>query len=149
MKSRSVMIAAILTCLTVIAGPATAQERLYINGNSAASGKGSPFSGAVLTGDTLYISGMLGLANGQVPEDPRDEARNMLNAVKAALEAAGMTMDDLVQVTVYTTDLAHYAAFNEVYRTYFTREFPARAFVGAGSLLANARFEMQSIAVKR
>lgn len=133
----------------LLAGPTLAQDRQYINGNSAASGTGSPFSGAVLTGNTLYISGMLGLAQGRSPATPQEEARNMLNSIKATLEQAGMSMDDLVQVTVFTTDLANYAAFNEVYRTFFTREFPARAFVGAGSLLNGARFEMQSIAVKR
>jgi 2-iminobutanoate/2-iminopropanoate deaminase len=45
--------------------------------------------------------------------------------------------------------VAHYGAFNEVYRTYFTREFPARAFIGAGTLLFNARFEVMAIAAKR
>jgi len=92
---------------------------------------------------------MLGLADGQVPDDPRDEARNMLNAIQATLEQADMTMDDLVYVQIFCSDVAHYAAFNEVYRTYFTTEYPARAFVGSGTLLNNARFEMQSIAVKR
>ncbi len=58
-------------------------------------------------------------------------------------------MDDLVTVTVYCSDVKHYDAFNAVYRTYFKKEFPARAFIGAGTLLFNARFEMQGIAVKR
>jgi 2-iminobutanoate/2-iminopropanoate deaminase len=60
-----------------------------------------------------------------------------------------MTMDDLVQVQIFAADLADYAAFNTVYRTYFTREFPARAFLGSGALLNNARFEVLGIAVKR
>jgi 2-iminobutanoate/2-iminopropanoate deaminase len=58
-------------------------------------------------------------------------------------------MDDLVQVQVFANDLADYAAFNAVYRTYFTREFPTRAFLGSGSLLNNARFEVLGIAVRR
>jgi 2-iminobutanoate/2-iminopropanoate deaminase len=69
--------------------------------------------------------------------------------MKSTLEAAGMTMDDLVTVQVFAADLADYAGFNTTYRTYFTREFPARAFLGAGSLLNNARFEVVGIAVKR
>lgn len=142
----------LMVLLTVLMGmtalPVFAQEREYIN-PSLAGGQGAPFSGAVRVGDTLYISGMLGLENGQVPADPADEARNMLNSIKAALEQAGMTMDDLVYVQIFCSDVAHYDAFNAVYRTYFTQEFPARAFVGSGTLLFNARFEMQSIAVKR
>ena len=127
------------------AGQDEEDEREYVN-LSAAGGTGSPFSGAVLADDTLYISGMLGMVNGQLPADPADEARAMLDRIQATLEEAGMTMDDLVYVTVYTTDLSLYGIFNEVYRSYFTGPFPARAFIGAGSLLNGARFEMQSIA---
>ena len=139
---------AISTLLLLTANTSLAQERTYINPGTP-SGTGAPFSGAVLTGNTLYISGMLGLVDGQVPDDPRVEARTMLDSIKATLEAADMTMDDLVYVQIFCSDVEHYAAFNEVYRTYFTQEFPARAFLGSGTLLFNARFEMQSIAVKR
>ena len=128
---------------------ALAQDREYINPRSAADANAPPFSGAVRTGNTLYISGMLGLVNGQVPDDPQEEARVLLDSIKSTLEAAGMTMDDLVYVQIFCSDVAHYDAFNQVYRTYFTREFPARAFLGSGDLLFNARFEIQSIAVKR
>lgn len=127
---------------------AAAQDRSYVN-PSRAGDSGAPFSGAVLTGDTLYLSGMLGLENGQVPSDPAVEARNVLNAIQATLEEAGMTMDDLVYVQIFCSDVAHYDAFNEVYRSYFTQEYPARAFIGAGTLLFNARFEVQGIAVRR
>ena len=123
--------------------------RRYINAQLA-SGAGSPFSGAVLVGDTLYISGTLGLGpNRQVPETVEAEARNVLNGVRDFLKGAGMTMDDLVSVQVYCSDVAHYDAFNAVYRTYFTREFPARAFLGSGTLLFGARFEVMGIAVRR
>jgi 2-iminobutanoate/2-iminopropanoate deaminase len=134
--------------LLALSTTAFAQERTYINPSSP-SGTGSPFSGAVLSGNTLYISGMLGVVNGERPADAKVEARNMLDSIKATLAEAGMTMDDLVYVQIFCSDVSDYAAFNEVYRTYFTQEFPARAFVGAGTLLFNARFEMQSIAVKR
>lgn len=123
--------------------------RRYINAQLA-SGTGTPFSGAVLVGDTLYVSGTLGLGpNRQVPETVEAEARNALNNVRDLLKAAGMTMDDLVSVQVFCSDVAHYDAFNAVYRTYFTREFPARAFLGSGKLLFGARFEVQGTAVKR
>jgi enamine deaminase RidA (YjgF/YER057c/UK114 family) len=54
-----------------------------------------------------------------------------------------------VVVQVFCSDVTHYDAFNKVYRTMFKRELPARAFIGAGKLLFNARFEVQGIAVKR
>lgn len=127
---------------------AVADERSYINGNSAGE-DGLPFSGAVMVGDTLYLSGALGLVDGEVPDDPADEARAVLDSIKGTLEAAGLTMDDLVSVQIFCSDVSHYGAFNEVYRTYFTQEYPARAFIGAGTLLFNARFEVQGIAVKR
>lgn len=128
---------------------ASAQERSYINGSNASSPNAAPFSGAVKTGNTLYLSGMLGLENGQVPADAAQEARNILNAMKETLEEADMDMNDLVYVQIFASDLDDYAAFNEAYREFFTMEFPARAFIGAGSLLFDARFEIQAIAVAR
>lgn len=128
---------------------ATAADRGHVR-PSLPDGDGPPFSGAVLVGDTLYLSGDIGLDEHQkVPSTAKEEARLLLERIKATLESAGFTMDDLVTVTVYCSDVKHYADFNEVYRTYFTKEFPARAFVGAGTLLFDARFELQAIAVKR
>ena len=65
------------------------------------------------------------------------------------LAAAGMSWDDVVVVQVFCSDVSHYDAFNEVYRSYFTKEFPARAFIGSGALLFDARFEVMVTAVKR
>ena len=137
--------------VSAVSADLSAQEvRRYINPRSAADSTALPFSGAVLVGNTLYLSGTIGLdENQQVPSTPEAEARLVLNSMQSTLEAAGMTMDDLVSVQVFCSDVAYYAAFNAVYRTYFTREFPARAFVGAGTLLFDARFEVQGIAVKR
>jgi len=104
----------------------------------------------VQVGNTLYISGHLGLdAARHVPDTAEAEARLVLNAVKATLAGAGMTMDDLVMVQIHCSDLSLYGAFNDIYRTYFTKEFPARAFLGTNKLLFNARFEVLGIAVKR
>ncbi|NNC65916.1 MAG: RidA family protein, partial [Gammaproteobacteria bacterium] len=109
-----------------------------------------PYSGAVLVGNTLYLAGALGTdENLEVPDNPADEARNVMNAIKSAVEAAGMTMDDIVSIQVFCTDLSQYQAFNDVYRTFFTQEYPARAFIGVASLLFDARFEVQGIAIKR
>jgi enamine deaminase RidA (YjgF/YER057c/UK114 family) len=109
-----------------------------------------PFSDAVLVENTLYLSGNggLDLSTMSVPEDPRDETRLLMENFIKTLAMADMTLDDLVSVTVYCTDLSLYSAFNEVYASYFTDEFPARAFIGSGPLLFGMRFEMQAIAVK-
>ncbi|MFN2529030.1 MAG: RidA family protein [Candidatus Baltobacteraceae bacterium] len=118
----------------------------------AATATGGPaFSAAVLTGDTLYISGSIDLdpATGKPPADPKVGAKLILDGIRGTVERAGMTMDDLVWVQVFATDLSNYMAFNEVYRSYFKGPLPARAFLGAGSLLANAHFEVMGIAVKR
>ncbi len=121
----------------------------YVNPRSPADGEVLPFSGAVWVGNTLYVSGMLGLEGGQVPETAEQEATNVLDNIKGVLETAGLTMDDLVVVQVYASDVGDYGAFNSVYRTYFTTEFPARAFLGSGTLLFGARFEVMGIAVRR
>ena len=125
----------------------SAQEKSYVNPSSV-DNDGAPFSGAVMVDDTLFLSGMIGLVGGEVPATPEEEARSLMEQFKVTLEAAEMTMDDLVTVTIYCSDVAYYDAFNTVYRTYFSGVFPARAFIGSGELLFNARFEMQGIAVK-
>ena len=110
-----------------------------------------PFSDGVLAGDTLYLAGRLGLdpKTGKVPEQVEAEVRLILDGMKATLKAAGMSMDDLVYVQVFSPHLDLYDPFNAIYRTYFSRDFPARAFIGSGPLLRNARFEVAGIAVRR
>jgi 2-iminobutanoate/2-iminopropanoate deaminase len=109
-----------------------------------------PFSDGVLAGNTLYLAGRLGTdpKTNSIPNDTETEIRFLLDGFKATLAEAGMTMDNLVTVTIYCPDLTLYDKFNGVYRTYFGKDFPARAFIGSGPLLRNAHFEMQGIAVK-
>lgn len=134
----------------VATGSAAAGEsRSYVDARSATDENVLPFSGAVLAGDTLYISGSLGLKDGKVPADPSEEARLVMDSIKHNVEAAGMNMDDLVSVQIYCSDVIHYQKFNDVYKTYFTKQYPARAFIGAGTLLFNARFEVVATAVRR
>jgi 2-iminobutanoate/2-iminopropanoate deaminase len=110
-----------------------------------------PFSDAVWAGDTLYLSGHLGLdpQTGKPGDTPEKEAHLVLDAFKRTLETAGLTMDDLVSVQIFCSDVVLFKTFNSVYVTYFKGEFPARAFLGSGQLLFGARFEVQGIAVKR
>jgi enamine deaminase RidA (YjgF/YER057c/UK114 family) len=108
-----------------------------------------PFSDAVQVGDTLYLSGRLGFEPGtsKIPENPEQEAGYLLDGMRAVLAEAGMTMNDLVYVQVYCPDLSLFDRFNGVYRRYFSRDFPARAFLGSGPLLFGARFEIVGIAI--
>ncbi len=155
-----IMILAVFGCVKMDqpdfgASEESAQEaRSYVALNVASRSPGDasvpPFSGAVQIGSTLYISGTLGLdENRQIPETAETEARIVLDNIKSNLEAVDMTMDDLVHVDVFSSDVSDYDAFNRVYRTYFEEEFPARAFVGSGQLLFGARFEVKAIAIKR
>ena len=149
MKKRSVAVMTIAIVIALSAASSAGGDRSYVR-PSAPNGDGPPFSGAVRIGDTLYLSGDIGLDDElEVPATAKAEARLLLDSIKATLEAAGFTMDDLVTVTVYCSDVKHYDDFNQVYRSYFKKEFPARAFVGVGRLLFDARFEMQAVAVKR
>jgi enamine deaminase RidA (YjgF/YER057c/UK114 family) len=111
----------------------------------------APFSDAVMAGDTLYLAGRLGLdaATRRPPAEAAAEARLVLDGIKAVLAEAGLTMDDLASVQVFCPDVSLYDTFNGVYATYFTKEPPARAFIGSGPLLFGARFEVQAVAVRR
>lgn len=130
--------------------PAAATEPEHFGARLPSDPAQAPLSKAVLAGETLYLSGELGLLPGRkVPATAEEEARLVLTNVKATLALAGMTMDDLVSVQVFCSDVSHFDAWNAVYRTFFSKAFPARAFVGSGPLLFGARFEMQGVAVRR
>jgi reactive intermediate/imine deaminase len=109
-----------------------------------------PYSDAVLVGNTLYLSGRIGIdpETGKPPAELEKEIRFLLDGTKSTLAAADLTMDDLVSVQVFCPDLTLYEKFNEVYRTYFTKDFPARAFIGSGPLLRGGHFEMQGVAAR-
>jgi 2-iminobutanoate/2-iminopropanoate deaminase len=149
--SKALLSAALVSVVCLCATSVHAQEaRRYIAPRTAAEATLPPFSGAVQIGDTLYLSGDIGIdENNRVPDTAEAEAKLVLDSIRSTLDQAGFTMDDLVFVQVFCSDVKHYAAFNTVYRTYFKREFPARAFIGSGTLLYDARFEVQGIAVRR
>jgi 2-iminobutanoate/2-iminopropanoate deaminase len=110
-----------------------------------------PFSNGVMVGDTFYMSGHIGFdaATKKVPADAEQEARLVLDAFRETLSRAKLVMKDLVFVQVFCSDVSLFDKFNAVYRTYFSGEFPARAFLGSGPLLFGARFEVQGIAVRQ
>lgn len=110
-----------------------------------------PFSDAVLVGDTLYLSGRIGIdpVTGRAPTDVDAEIKLLLDGVDAVLREAGMTMDDLVSVQIFSPDLSLWELFNAAYVKRFSRDLPARAFIGSGPLLLGGRFELMGIAAKR
>jgi len=143
------LLAGLLSCAVAVVAQEAATPREYLKVPQTAA-LNLPFADAVQVGNTLYISGRGGLdfETMRPPADPREEAILLMEDFRSVLAAAGMTMDDLVSVTIYCPDVALYATFNEVYSSYFDGEFPARAFIGSGPLLFGMRFEMQGIAVR-
>ncbi len=110
-----------------------------------------PYSNAVLVGDTLYLAGKIGSdpATDALPDNVQQEIRIILDSMKQRLEMVGMTMNDLVSVQVFCSDVSLFDEFNAIYRTYFNDHFPARAFIGSGQLLLGAHFDVMGTAVKR
>ncbi len=148
MRLRKVVVGAMLLFFCVAAGAA---DRKYIVTPRPADFKGLPFSDGVLVGNTLYIAGHIGLdaKTGTPPASAEDEARLAMDAIKQTVDAAGLSMDDVVSVQIFCTDLKLYDTFNSVYKTYFHGDYPARAFVGTDKLLRGGRYEVMGIAVKR
>ncbi|HEY1270645.1 MAG TPA: Rid family hydrolase [Terriglobales bacterium] len=109
-----------------------------------------PFSDAVLVGNTLYLAGRIGIdpATGEVPADVGQELKLLFDGFEAVLREAGMGMDDLVWVQIFSPDLSLWERFNAEYTQHFSRGLPARAFIGSGPLLKGGRFEMLGIAAK-
>lgn len=147
MKHASIAVSVVLLALALSAQSGSDRKYIVVKRPAAST---APFSEAVLKGDTLYVSGHLGLdpKTGKPGATAEEEARLLMESFKTTVEAGGMSMDDLVSVTVFCSDVSDYSAFNGVYRTYFHGNYPARAFIGAGKLLFGARFEMQGIAVR-
>src|SRR4051794_11530104 len=94
------------------------QSRRYINLPRPNATTSLPFSHGVIIGDTLYISGTLGLdpKTGKPPADSEQETHMVMDGIVSVLKEANMTPDDLVSVTVYCSDLSQYQKFNGVYR---------------------------------
>jgi len=110
----------------------------------------SLFSQGFDTGSQVYVSGQLALdpERGRVPEDVGEEARLALAYVRAVVEAAGLTVADVVRTTIYVTSFDDYRAINDAYGECFAVPYPARATVQVAGLLAGARVEIDAVAVR-
>jgi len=109
-----------------------------------------PYSQAIRVGDTLYLSGQLGLdpATGKLLDGTHQQTRQALQNCKALLEVAGFTLDDVVQVQVFLDDIADYPVVNTVYAGYFPDSPPARAAVEVADLPLDAKVEILMTAVR-
>ncbi len=110
-----------------------------------------PYSQAVRAGNTLYLSGQLGLdpATGKLKGQGFDaQARQALENQKAILEFAGFSLKDVVQCQVFLTDMEHYPAFNAIYEEYFDKNFPARAVLEVSRIPADGMVEIMMLAVR-
>jgi 2-iminobutanoate/2-iminopropanoate deaminase len=126
--------------------PATRRRSINLPGRSS----NLPFSDAVLVDDTLYLAGRIGIdpVTGRAPADVNAELKLLFDGVEAVLAEAGMTMDDLVHVQIYSPDVSLWESFNTAYVQRFSKGLPSRAFLGSGPLLLGGRFEMVGIAVR-
>ncbi len=109
-----------------------------------------PYVHAVLAGDILFTSGQLGLnpVTGMLPEGVEAQADQAIKNLRAVIEEAGMTLQNVVKTTVFLADINDFAVINEIYARYFTGETPARSCVQAAALPKGGLFEIEAIAVK-
>ncbi|MCX7139528.1 MAG: RidA family protein [Proteobacteria bacterium] len=115
----------------------------------AAPGAIGTYSQAVRCGNTVYLSGQIGLdpQSMQLVEGIDAQIRRVFDNLKAVAEAAGGSLADAVKLTIYLTDLAHFAKVNEVMAAYFNQPYPARAAIGVASLPRAALVEADAILV--
>ncbi len=107
-----------------------------------------PYSQAVRAGNLLFVAGQIPLdPSGQLIEgDVTVQARRVLDNIGAILEAAGLAFADVVRTTVYLSDMNDLAAMNQVYGTYFSEPYPARATVQVARLPRDVRVEIEATA---
>jgi reactive intermediate/imine deaminase len=107
------------------------------------------YSQAVRCGHTIYLSGQIGLdpETMQLVEGIEAQVKRVFDNLKAVAEAAGGSLDDAAKLTIYLTDLAHFARVNEIMAAYFKEPYPARAAIGVASLPRGALVEADAILV--
>ncbi len=108
-----------------------------------------PYSQAIAAGNTIYVAGQgpFDPKTGKMPGTFEDQAVQVFENIKAIVESAGASLADVVKVNVYLVDLANFARMNEIYKRYFSEDYPARATIGA-QLLGGMTIEVECIAVK-
>ncbi len=110
-----------------------------------------PYSQAILANGTLYVSGQIPVvpATGAIVSDKvEDQARQVMENVKAVVEAAGLSLDDVVKTSVFIKNMDDFGTINAIYSEYFKTDCPARACVEVARLPKDVLLEMEAIAVK-
>lgn len=129
----------------LLAAPAFGQSNKAIDFNPQ-----MPFSQGVVAGNTLYVAGQQGPKDGKLEGvSIEDQTANTIAAIQKIVEKAGFKMTDLVNVTVFITDLNDVPKMNEVYKKLMPNPKPARATVKVAGLIGNAKIEISAIAVKQ
>lgn len=120
-----------------------------INAQGAPAAVG-PYSHAVLAGNTLYVSGQLGLdpLTGELQEGVEAQAKQGLENLGTILKETGLTYNDIVKTTVFLADMGDFAKVNAIYGEYFTENLPARSAVAVKELPKGGLFEIEAVAVK-
>ena len=116
-----------------------------------APGAIGPYSQAVEVGNLVFTSGQIALdpATGTMPEGIEAQTRQSLTNVKNILEAAGLSLDDVVKTTVFLADMSLFAPMNAVYAEFFQAPYPARSAVAVREIPKGALVEVETIAVKK
>lgn len=140
----------LILILIISTGYSQATEKKVILSPDAPKVVG-PYSQAILTGNTLYISGNIAIdpETGKMDTlNMETEIRRVMTNLEAVLKEAGMTYDNVVKATVFTTDLKYYKLINNIYSEYFKEKEPARETVQVVALPVGAHIEISCIAVK-
>lgn len=138
---------AIATAVVVMSSAADAAPRPAVEhlGRPVLNGQPLPFSDAVRVGDTLYLSGQLGIgSDGKLPDGIEAQTKQALENVGAILKRAALGYEDVFHCTAMLSDMANWPAFNKVYVTYFPEgKRPARSAFGASGLALGALVELE------
>ena len=107
------------------------------------------YSQAILVGNTLYLSGQIGLDpySMELVEGIEAQIRRVFDNLKAVCEAAGGTLADIAKLNIFLTDLSNFQLVNQIMGEYFAQPYPARAALGVASLPKNALVEMDGIVI--
>ena len=149
MNILKIILACTFILLTQVA-MAEPQTKIVISTENAPKAVG-PYSQAIQVGNTLYLAGQIAInpKTGKMEHGSiQQQTTQVLNNVKAVLEASGYSLENVVQSQVFLTDLENYKAMNEVYAQFFVTQPPARAAVEVSRLPLNALVEIMVIAAK-
>lgn len=134
------------TCQNITEQQATTRKVVSVGEPVA----GAPYSPGIVVGNTLYCSGCIGLdpETNNLGADIKEQTGLALERIKAIVEEAEFEMNDIVKATVFLKNLDDYTAMNEMYKTYFPKDPPARETVAVAGIVREALVEISCIAVK-